>query len=178
MGLFEFIWFRTFCTSCIWILFPFLLQVWEVFSHNFFRYIFSVSLSLLLLVFLCIGCHTLYYPIDLICFFHFSFSVVFLSTLLIGDLHCSIFQITYLFLCHLVGYLLLSALEIELHIFDWFIFIVSSSLLQLSAFILIIFLNSVDIFITTFINSGFGREVSSVSLLVLSGDFSCSFNWH
>lgn len=84
----------------------------------------------------------------------------------------------FIFLCHLVGYLLLFVLEIELHIFDWFVFIVSSSLLQLSALIAIIFLNSVDIFITTFINSGFGREVSSVSLFVLSGDFSCSFNWH
>ena len=109
-------------------------------------------------------------------FFHFSFQ---LSFCLLFWPEISIFCLPdhfFFFLCHLVGCLLLSALEIELQIFDWFIFIVSSSLLQLSAFILIIFPNSVDIFITTFINSGFGRRVSSVSLFVLSGDFSCSFN--
>ena len=95
-------------------------------------------------------------------------SFVFLFAVLTG-FHYSIFQITSFFfqffflLCHLVCYSLL---------LDWFLSwhlncliligtprlshtrLVSSSLSQLSAFLLIIFLNSFNIFITSFLNWG------------------------
>ena len=96
-------------------------------------------------------------------------SFVFLFAVLIG-FHYSIFQITSFFffqffflLCHLVCYSLL---------LDWFLSwhlncliligtprlshtrLASSSLSQLSAFLLIIFLNSFNIFITSFLNWG------------------------
>ena len=90
---------------------------------------------------------------------------------------------TFFLLCHLVWYSLL---------LDWFLSwqlncliligtprlsyprLVSSSLSQWSAFLLIIFPNSFNIFITSFLNWGSSRLVSSVSFFV---HFSCCFHW-
>ena len=55
-------------------------------------------------------------------------------------------------------------------------FIVSSYLLKWSMLSSILFLNSVIIFITNFLNSLLGRLIISVSLF-FSRVFSCSFNW-
>ena len=96
----------------------------------------------------------------------------------LGDFHYSVFQITYSFFCIIQS--AIHCFQIAFYLGNWIIFgtfFVSSSLLQWSVFILIIFLNSVSILITTFLNSSSGRLVSSVSLVVLLGDFSCSFNW-
>ena len=55
--------------------------------------------------------------------------------------------------------------EIVLYIFDWIIFIISTSLLKWSTFILILFLYSFSIiFITNFLNPVSGRLIISVSL--------------
>ena len=53
----------------------------------------------------------------------------------------------------------------------------SSSFLQQSAFLLIAFLNSFSIFIIPLLNSGSVRLKKSVSLFVLSREFSVYFNW-
>ena len=89
------------------------------------------------------------------------------------SLICSSILFTLLF----IAFSSVFILAIELSSFDWLLFKVFSSLLQWSAFLLIAFLNSFSIFITYFLPSGSGRLERSVSLFVLSGDFSCSFNW-
>ena len=61
--------------------------------------------------------------------------------------------------------------------FSWFLFIVSSSFLQCFAFLLIPFLNSFSIFIISFLQSVSITLKRSVSLFILSGEFSWSFNW-
>ena len=60
-----------------------LLQVWEDFSHNFFKYVFS-PLFLLLSSLLCVDWHALLYPVGLLYCFNFFFSFGFLSAVLIG----------------------------------------------------------------------------------------------
>ena len=112
-------------------------------SVSFFRFgrssiiissnIFSIPFSHLLLEpLLCIYWHIFYYPIDLICYFNFWW-FVFLCTIVSGS-----FLLFYLpahlhfHLCHLftvsrvfwVFFFLIS--EIELHVFDWAIFLLLS----------------------------------------------------
>ena len=77
------------------------LQIWEDFSHNFFKHFWSTSL-LLLNPLLFIGWHSFQFSIDLVCCFLFFLSFVFLLFWL-GDFHYFIFQITCLFLCCLVS---------------------------------------------------------------------------
>ena len=73
-------------------------------------------------------------------FFHLSFCLLFW----LSDFHYSVFQITMWSMLFSLLIILISV--IELSSFDWFIFIVSSLLLQWSAFLRIIFLNSCRIF--------------------------------
>ena len=53
VGVFGFILFGICCASCTWICF--LLQVWEVFSHNFIKYIFHPFLQSVLLAITLVG---------------------------------------------------------------------------------------------------------------------------
>ena len=128
----------------------------------------------------------IYYPLDLVHCFHLSVCCSdWTVSIILSSRSLSFFSIFFL-LCHLVWYSLL---------LDWFLSwqlngliligtprlshtrLVSSSLSQLSAFLLIILLNSFNIFITSCLNWGPGRLVSSVSFFVLSGYLSCSFHW-
>ena len=81
--------------------------------------------------------------------------------------------------CHLVCYLLL---------LDWFVSqqLNCLFLIILSLYFIVPFyndmnfyqsINLVSVFITSFLNLGSSRLVSSISLFGFSGVFSCSFNW-
>ena len=73
----------------------FLVQIREAFSCNFFKHIFYPLLSLPLPdLLLWIDWHILYYPIALVCCFHF-FHLSFYLLFRLGHFHYSIFQITY-----------------------------------------------------------------------------------
>lgn len=68
---------------------------------------------------------------------------------------------------------------IELSNFDWFFFTLSSSLLQWSAFPSdASFSNPSAFLLSSFLNLGSNSVVKSISLFVLSWNFSCSFNWN
>ena len=71
-----------------------------------------------------------------------------------------------LFSALLIAFSLVFISAIELCNFDWLLFTVSSSLLQSSAFLSIIFLNFFRIFITSFLDLGSGRLERSVSLFI------------
>ena len=106
-------------------------------------------------------------------FCHSSFCLLLIGWFPLFYLPDHLFVLT----CHLVCYLLVFILVIELSNFDWFTCIVSSSLLYWSAFLSKIFPQFFSICITYLLNLGSSRQVRSVLLFVLPGDFSCSFNW-
>ena len=167
MHLFGFILFGTFCASCTRISVSF--YRFGNFSAIIYSNTFSIPFALYSPSETPIMCRLecfilLYYPIDRVCCFHLSFCLLFwlVSIILSSRSHLFFFQFFFL-LCHLVCYSLL---------LDWFLSwhlncliligtprlshtrLVSSSLSQLSAFLLIIFLNSFNIFITSFLNWG------------------------
>lgn len=68
----------------------FLLQVRNVFSYHFFKEVFFLSLSLLLLEFLqCAYCSSWYRPINPLNYFHYFWFFLFVW---LGKFHCSIFK--------------------------------------------------------------------------------------
>ena len=120
----------------------------------------------------------------------FLFSFVFLSAVLIGwfllfYLPYQLFFSSALFSLLFIAFSSVFISAIGLSNFDWLRFIVSSSLLQWSSFLSIAFLNSFSIFITSFLNSGFGRLERSVllffqeiSLVLLTGSSSAVFSFY
>ena len=116
----------------------FLLQVWEFFSHNLFKYIFDSQFSFFPSgIPLCVDRHTLYYPTDLIyCFFfHTCLSVCH------SDWMISIILFSRSLICSALFSLIFMVFNlsfisaVELLNFDWLLFTVSSSLLQWSEFL-------------------------------------------
>ena len=91
------------------------------------------------------------YLMNLICCFHFFFSLVFICcydwvisiTLSSRSLTCSSVSFNVIFIASRLVYIL----TVESSNFNWFLFIVSSSLLKWSAFLLVIFLTSFSTFI-------------------------------
>ena len=93
---------------------------------------------------------------------------------------CVLFwEFTHTFFCILlfIAFSLAIVSACEFSNFNWLLFIISSSLLQWSAFVLITLFIYFSIFTISFLNSWSGRLERSVSLFVLSGDFSCYSNW-
>ena len=82
----------------------------------------------------------------------------------------------FVLLHHLVFYSLVFISVTELSNFYWLTCIASSTLWHWYAILSKIFSQFFSIFITYFLNLGSSRQVRSVLLFVLSGDFSCSFN--
>ena len=156
----------------------FLLEVWEFFSHYFFKYIFDPLLSLLSFWHLYFSCFILSHKSRMLLSFVFICLSVCCSDWVISiilfsrSLTCSSVLLSLVFTASRLVFI--SAMELSN--FDWFLFIVSSFLLEWSAFLLKIFI-SFSIFITSFLSSLSCRLVRSVSLFTLLWDFSCSFNW-
>ena len=90
------------------------------------------------------------------------------------DYVCILCVIYSVFYCFWSGFFFLIS-GIELSSFDWVVFIVSSSLLKWCTFTLTLFLNSVSIFITSFLTWVSGRLVM-FHYLFFQG-FSFAFNW-
>ena len=136
-----------------------------VFSNTFL-----IPISLLFLEpLLCIDCHALHYHIDLACCFHFfSHLSVCCSDCVISITLSSrsLIHFSASFSLLFIAFRLVFILAVELSNFDWFLFIISSSLLQWSAFISIIFLNCFIIFVTSLWRWG---------LVDWRGLFHCSF---
>ena len=164
------VWFHP-CLGALWASFPCIsvssFQLGEfpaIVSSN----MFLIPISLLFLEpLLCIGCHALHYPIDLACCFHFFLhlsvccsdrviSIILSSRALIHS--SASFNLLF------IAFRLVFILAIELSNFDLFLFMIYSSLIQWSAFISIIFLNSFSIFITSFWTWGLVRLERSISL--------------
>ena len=82
----------------------------------------------------------------------------------------------FVLLRHLVFYSFIFISVIELSNIYWLTCIASSTLRHWYAILSKIFSQFFSIFITYFLNLGSSRQVRSVLLFVLSGDFSCSFN--
>ena len=87
----------------------FFREVWEMFSYNFFKYIFDLFL-LFLESLLCVDWHTILYiyipymyyiyPIGFLYCFPFSFfHLAFCLIFWLDNFHYSVFQITYSFFC-------------------------------------------------------------------------------
>lgn len=127
----------------------------------------SIPFSLLLELQLSVGWHILYSPVKLLCWFF----LICLSDVLIRQFPFYYLpNHSYILLYHLVSYswLLDGFLsQIELSIFDWAYFIISSSLLKWSLFISILCFNSVGIFITNIFNAVSGSLFSFLLLMQL-----------
>lgn len=126
MGLFRFIFFgrELLCFLYLDICFLRFGRFSAIISSSVFNPLFSSPEILL-----CTDWHTLYYPIGLIYCFHFFFILSFCLLLLLGDFHCSTFQIIYSFsvsfslLFIAFNLALISANEFSS--FSWFLFIVT-----------------------------------------------------
>ena len=114
------------------------------------------------------------YPIDLICCFgsHYCLSVCcfnWVTSIILSSrslVHSSI-----LFNLLFIAFSSVFISAIKLVNFDWFLFIVSTSLLKGYTLLSINFLNPCSIFIASFLNSASSKLEKSISLFALSGDF-------
>ena len=183
--LLGFILFGTLCASCTWISVSFfrVMKFSAIISSSTFLIPLSLSSPSGTLIMHLLAYFIFLQRSHMLLPFFFFFSVVltgWFPLFYLPDHLC-------ILLCHLSGYSLLLEYffisKIELSIFDWVIFIVSRSLLKWSVFISVLFLNSVSIFITKFLNSVSHRlslthlffQGFSLALSIGSSSFAFSF---